>query len=126
MAAIGGITNKHSHRSLVRGKAAAQLGRTDVPAAYLDSTGLAAALASEGRAVGVAEFPLAVWKDHDHERAGNFLWGLKALGMELSKGSFHVGWVLTLIGLWCFRGHFRVVPGACVVLVVCLVTLVTL
>jgi hypothetical protein len=63
---------------------------------------------------------LAVWwEGPPTDAAGRAGWGVRALGRELITGSHYVLWFPALVGLWCFRGRLRTVPGAWVVLLVC-------
>jgi hypothetical protein len=48
-------------------------------------------------------------------------WALQAFAVELVKGYYYVLWVPVLLGLIWFRDRFRVVPGAWVVLALCLI-----
>jgi hypothetical protein len=76
---------------------------------------------------------LAIWwmptlKDIEEAiRTGNwnppprYLWALKAMGLEMSKAFFYVAWLPALLGLWWFRDRFRRVPGAWVMLLVCMI-----
>jgi hypothetical protein len=62
----------------------------------------------------------AWWYDDDgevgkYERLG---WGLQALVHEAIKGTYYVGWLLALLGLWWCRNRLRIEPGAWVVLLV--------
>jgi hypothetical protein len=65
---------------------------------------------------------LALWridlKGPFHKRSA--LWGLTALIFEIIKGTQYGAWLPALLGLWWFRGRPRLVPGACVPLLVCL------
>src|SRR5205823_13305200 len=48
------------------------------------------------------------------------LWGTYALVTQLGKGSFYVGWVPVLLGLWWYRRRFRSQPGAWMLMLICL------
>src|SRR6185437_10264314 len=67
---------------------------------------------------------LAIWwtpSDMQHLKpSSRYLWALKALCVELGKGFFFVAWMPALFGLWWFRDRFFRMPGAWVVLLVCL------
>jgi hypothetical protein len=65
---------------------------------------------------------LAAWNLHlgDLTSAGRLLWGLQALATEMAKTFLYVGWVPAALGLWWFRDRYRTVPGAWVLLLVCL------
>jgi hypothetical protein len=71
---------------------------------------------------------LAAWSlDYNQKTpSGRFLWGMKALITEMAKTFLYIGWLPTLLGLVWFRDRFRVVPGAWVLLLVCLVQLLAL
>jgi len=47
-------------------------------------------------------------------------WGFRSLVNELVKGSFYVGWLAALFGLWWERERSRREPGAWMMLLVCL------
>jgi len=66
---------------------------------------------------------LAVWWRDDGEvgKYERFTWGLKALVLELIRGTNYAGWLLALLGLWWFRERLQVEPGAWVLLVLCAV-----
>lgn len=49
-----------------------------------------------------------------------YLWALKAMYTELAKGFFYMLWLPALLGVWWFRGRSRLVPGAWVLALVCL------
>jgi Dolichyl-phosphate-mannose-protein mannosyltransferase len=71
---------------------------------------------------GVASGPalLAVWWRGDaNVPSGRYLWGLQTLAEVLSKAFFFVLWVPALAGLVCFRERWRTVPGAWMLLLVC-------
>jgi hypothetical protein len=64
-----------------------------------------------GQEVGAPLF--AVWDDpytkQPSERVG---WAYVAVGTQVAKGSFYVGWAAAFLGLWCYRRRFREQPGA--------------
>jgi hypothetical protein len=93
MAVIGGLTNKQSHRSVIHNRIV------------------------EAAPRGVAGVPLAVWWPGDEHDAKGW-WGLWALGTELSRGAFHVGWLAVLVGLWACRDRLRT-PGVWLLLLLC-------
>jgi Dolichyl-phosphate-mannose-protein mannosyltransferase len=71
---------------------------------------------------GVARGPalLAVWWRGDAGvPSGRYLWGLQTLAEVLSKAFFFVLWIPALAGLVTFRDRFRTVPGAWMLLLVC-------
>jgi Dolichyl-phosphate-mannose-protein mannosyltransferase len=71
---------------------------------------------------GVARGPalLAVWWRGDaNVPSGRYLWGLQTLAEVLSKAFFFVLWIPALAGLVYFRDRFRTVPGAWMLLLVC-------
>jgi hypothetical protein len=104
MAVIGHVTNKKSHINVLNGEKVEA-----APAAPPRST-LTSATGS---------VPLAVWwRESDGNKSW---WGLWAVGLELSKGSFQVGWVAALLGFWHFRQRFRFIPGMWVLLALCTV-----
>ncbi|HEY7308063.1 MAG TPA: glycosyltransferase family 39 protein [Gemmataceae bacterium] len=49
-----------------------------------------------------------------------YLWALKAMYTELGKAFFYMLWLPALLGAWWFRGRSRLVPGAWVLALVCL------
>lgn len=59
---------------------------------------------------------LAEWIPADYQ-GSRLVWGAWALGVELSKGFFHVAWVPALLGLWLYRSRLRASPAAWVVAV---------
>jgi hypothetical protein len=64
-------------------------------------------------------WPLAIWRaDMEGNRAW---WGLKALGVEMLKGTCYFFWLPMLLGLWRYRAPFRQEPGTWVLFLVCLV-----
>jgi hypothetical protein len=71
---------------------------------------------------------LAAWSlDYNQKTSsGRLLWGLKALLTEMAKTFLYIGWLPALLGLWWFRDRFRIVPGAWVLLLVCLVQVLAL
>ncbi len=82
---------------------------------------------SKGRPIGtkpvVTGSLLAEWIPPDY-RGSRIGWGAWALGLELSKGFFHVAWVPALLGLWLYRARLRSSPEAWVVAVfACVYTL---
>jgi hypothetical protein len=95
MAVIGGITLKHSIVQSLKGQTA------EAPPCQ-NVTGL----------------PLAVWWNGEGE-SKRTLWGLWALGTELGRGAFYVGWAAAIIGLLAYRHRLRTVPGIWVLLVLC-------
>jgi hypothetical protein len=95
VAAIGRLTNKQSHRSWIEGQ--------------IVEEPILSPLAA----------PLAVWwSDQD---ASKSMWALRALGTELSRGAFHVGWLAAIIGLWSFRHRLRTTAGAWLLVLLALV-----
>jgi hypothetical protein len=63
-------------------------------------------------------WPLAIWyADKDGNRAW---WGLRALGVEMMKGTCYFFWLPMLLGMWRYRAPFRQEPGTWVLLLVCL------
>jgi hypothetical protein len=126
MAVIGRLTNKQSHRSLLEGRLATS------PNADLSISSPQPRAPHANVSLGPALPPLAiisfaVWSnDTNHESPGSFWWGLRAVMTELGKGSFEVGWVPVFLALWWFRGLFREVPGAWVLLVVSLALILAL
>ena len=75
---------------------------------------------AEPPADGVADGPpLAVWQQGDVGASGRYVWGLTTLGEVLGKAFFFVLWVPALAGLVCFHRRFRTVPGAWMLLLVC-------
>jgi hypothetical protein len=93
MAVIGRITNKDS-----------QLRLLDKQAAHATPTE-------------TAGVPLAVWWDRSENDPKGW-WGLWALGAELSRGAFHIGWLAVLLGLWACRDKLRT-PGIWLLLLLC-------
>ncbi len=79
----------------------------------------------ESRQAGMGQVPLAVWWMEAQKRPGSNqdqrIWGLKALGNELMKGFFYIGWVPVLLGLWWHRERMRAMPGIWLLLLLCLV-----
>jgi hypothetical protein len=70
---------------------------------------------------------LAVWAPDLSEGSRTTLWwGLWALGCEVTRCFHYVVWLPVLLGMWWFRGLIRTSPGACVVLLVCLLQSVVL
>jgi hypothetical protein len=65
---------------------------------------------------------LAVWvvDPQGPHQYGRVVWGLWAIGYEVNKGFHYAGWLSALLGLWWFRGRLRQVPGAWVLLLLCL------
>ena len=63
------------------------------------------------------------WPGGDTNRSW---WGLWAVTQGMVEGYFYVAWLPALLGLWWFRDRFRLVPGAWVLLVVCLILLLLL
>jgi hypothetical protein len=53
--------------------------------------------------------------------SARFWWSFKVLPWELMKGSFYVGWIAAVLGLWWNRERFRTEPGAWVMVLTCLV-----
>jgi 4-amino-4-deoxy-L-arabinose transferase-like glycosyltransferase len=118
MAVIGRISNKDTLDHFQRG---AWLNDTEriVPSARITD-------ASPTTELGYGP-PLAVWwQGEDPEHPHRFWWGLEALGTELSKGMFQIGWLPALIALWWFRDRFRSVPGVWILLLVCMAMLLAL
>jgi hypothetical protein len=62
----------------------------------------------------------AYWVYYGNEQA------LAVLALEIVKGSFYVGWVAALLGVWWHRRRLRWVPGAWVLLLVCIGVAVSL
>jgi hypothetical protein len=92
MAVIGGITLKTSILNSVMGQAAEAPLRERMTA-----------------------LPLAVWwSEAEGKRT---LWGLWALGTELVRGAFYVGWAAAIVGLLAYRHRLVAVPGIWVLLV---------
>ncbi len=54
------------------------------------------------------------------------LWGLEAIGIEVIKGYQYFMGVPVLLGMWWFRDRLRVMPGAWVVLLLCLLHMLVL
>jgi hypothetical protein len=111
MLLIQGITVKPSGKRIVdapvaeEGPAWAPPGKTGEPGAQRSESPL----------------PFAIWYNGPHlTPADRVLWGFYALGIVLHKGFFYVLWAPALVGLWVFRERFRLVPGAWVLLLVCL------
>jgi hypothetical protein len=51
---------------------------------------------------------------------GSVLWGFRALNAEVIKGFYYVAWLPALLALWWFRARLWAVPGAWVLLALCL------
>jgi hypothetical protein len=68
----------------------------------------------------MASLPLAIWRPAKGAESNRLWWGLHALTLETIKGFHYVAWVPALLGLWLFRKRFRTVPGAWVLLLLCL------
>jgi hypothetical protein len=94
MAVIGGITIKESIRRTIQ-----------------DQT-------IETQTSTTGGLPLAVWWPGEKDASRGW-WGLWALGTELSRGAFHVGWPAALLGLWVCRARIRWTPGLWVLLLLC-------
>jgi 4-amino-4-deoxy-L-arabinose transferase-like glycosyltransferase len=94
IAVIGRLTNKQSHRSIFENRVV-----SDSPRITVGS-------------------PVAVWWPGKIDEAKG-TWGLQALGIELSRGAFHVGWLAALIGIWACRERLRTTPGLWVLLLLC-------
>jgi hypothetical protein len=94
MAVIRGITNKQSIRSTIENRIV------------------------EAPATCTSGLPLAVWWSGSPD-ADKGWWGLWALGTELSRGAFHIGWPAALLGLWVCRDRLRSTPGMWVLLLLC-------
>jgi hypothetical protein len=94
MAIIGGITNKQSIHSTIQNRV--------VKAPTANTTGL----------------PLAIWWPGEIDDKKGW-WGLWALGTELSRGVFHIGWPAALIGLCVCRKRLRRQPGMWLLLLLC-------
>lgn len=63
----------------------------------------------------------AVWiVDDTKPPSERFWWGFYALGTQIGKGTFYVGWALALLGLWWSRERFRSHPGLWMMALVCL------
>jgi hypothetical protein len=60
------------------------------------------------------------WYEQDFLASFYYLWPLKAVGLVLVRGSFHVLWLPMVLGLWWFRDRFRLLAGAWMLVVVCL------
>lgn len=95
---IGKLTNKRSAERLIEGAA--------LPPAVT-------------RGPTFAVVPALWYTGGEQERSQRLGWAWKALGVELARGSFQVGWVAALIGFWGCRGRLRTSPGLWVLLVVC-------
>jgi 4-amino-4-deoxy-L-arabinose transferase-like glycosyltransferase len=104
MLLIGGLTVKTTGNALMK-DATAELDRPiEAPEIGVVS----------GRAL------LAVWWHGDaNAPSGRYVWGLQTLAEVLSKAFFFVLWVPALAGLVYFRDRFRTVPGAWMLLLVC-------
>src|SRR5262249_27799237 len=96
MAIIGGVTNKQSIRSTWENHIV------------------------ETPSKSTSGFPLAVWWPGEKEDDKGW-WGLWALGSELSRGMFHIGWPAALLGLWVCRQRILNLPGMWVLLLLCIV-----
>jgi hypothetical protein len=94
MAVIGGITNKESIRRTIQ-----------------DQT-------METQRSATAGLPIAVWWQGEKDASKGW-WGLWALGTELSRGAFHIGWPAALLGLWLCRARIRGTPGLWVLVLLC-------
>jgi hypothetical protein len=116
MALIGNITLKNTGRMMLK---MAEEKRPAAPAA------------SRPEPAGVAVSPVlwAVWNEAVWDRSNpanqsvrsRCQWALGAMPTEFLKGYFYVWWAPVLLGLLWFRDRFRVVPGAWVVLCLCLI-----
>lgn len=63
----------------------------------------------------------AVWdRDEGEESGSRGLWGVKALILQIGKGSFYVGWLAAVVGLWRYRQRYLERPGEWMLLLVSL------
>src|SRR5262249_43898857 len=67
----------------------------------------------------VSHVLLATYQVYD-PRPHRAWWGFRTLVVEIGKGSFYVGWLAALLGLWWERERSRRQPGAWMMLLVCL------
>jgi 4-amino-4-deoxy-L-arabinose transferase-like glycosyltransferase len=63
---------------------------------------------------------LAKYEVFTMDRAERFWWGMGTLGQELIQGSFYVGWLAALLGIWFYREQTRREPGAWMMLLLSL------
>lgn len=110
VAATRQFTTKPTGRELLK-TATAEKGIQDLP--FLDRPAVATT---------VRPLPVSLWAvwAQAHEK-GSLLWCGRALLTELIKGFYYVAWLPALVALWWFRQRLRLVPGAWVLLVLCLV-----
>lgn len=120
MAAIGGLTNKPTARQIMgtidaEPETESRLQPDAIPVDRLQASHAAVSLDTCGGPM-FASLVAVRWHLRGNELR---LWQtIRGVGYEIGK-AFRLAWVPALCGLWYFRGRFRPMPEAWVVLLVC-------